>query len=95
MVYGMRGQDQPSQTPSRISALPFPAAWVDARPILTEWDRLLWIGLPHAWTGWKGVLPVFTRKPCGAGNEIGFRRYWAALSKSNERPRGRRSLGNA
>ena len=42
------------------------------RPILTEWDRLFWIGLARVWAGSKGALVVVQPDTYYAGNEISF-----------------------
>jgi hypothetical protein len=42
------------------------------RPILTDWDRLFWIGLSCVWAGWKALWSWFSRKRYSGGNEIGF-----------------------
>ena len=26
------------------------------RPVLTEWDRLFWVGLSQVWSGWRHAL---------------------------------------
>jgi transposase InsO family protein len=59
---------------------------------LTEWDRLFWIGLSRVWAGWKGALVVVQPKTVLRWQRDRFRRYWAALSKSRDRPRGRPAL---
>jgi hypothetical protein len=28
------------------------------RPVLTEWDRLFWVGLSRAWDCWRDALSV-------------------------------------
>ena len=62
------------------------------RPILTECDRLFWIGLSRVWTGWKGALVVVQPETVLRWQRDRFRRSWAALSKSHGRPRGRPAL---
>jgi putative transposase len=61
------------------------------RPILTEWDRLFWIGLSRVWAGWRGALVVVQPETVLRWQRDRFRRYWAALSRSNHRP-GRPAL---
>src|SRR5215469_24354 len=58
------------------------------RPILTEWDRLFWIGLARVWAGWKGALVVVQADTVLRWQRDRFRRYWP-LSRSKHRPRGR------
>src|SRR5581483_4730751 len=62
------------------------------RPILTEWDRLFWIGLARVWTDWKGALILVQPDTVLRWQRDRFRRYWAALSRSKDRPRGRPAL---
>src|SRR5215467_8734715 len=62
------------------------------RPILTEWDRLFWIGLARVWAGWKGALVVVQPDTVLRWQRDRFRRYWAALSRSQGRLRGRPAL---
>src|SRR5581483_12513319 len=64
------------------------------RPILTEWDRLFWIGLARVWTDWKGALILVQPDTVLRWQRDRFRRYWAALSRSKDRPRGRPALGS-
>jgi transposase InsO family protein len=65
------------------------------RPTLTEWDRLFWVGLSRVWAGWKGALVVVQPATVLRWQRDRFRRYWAALSKSTDRPRGRPALAQA
>jgi putative transposase len=62
------------------------------RPILTEWDRLFWIGLARVWAGWKGALIVVQPDTVLRWQRDRFRRYWAVLSRSKHCPRGRPAL---
>jgi transposase InsO family protein len=62
------------------------------RPILTEWDRLFWIGLSRVWAGWKGALVVVQPETVLRWQRDRFRRYWTALSRSTDRPLGRPAL---
>jgi len=62
------------------------------RPVLTEMDRLFWIGLSRVWAGWKGALVMVQPATVLRWQRDRFRRYWAALSKSKDRPRGRPAL---
>jgi hypothetical protein len=62
------------------------------RPILTEWDRLFWIGLSRVGTGWESALVVVQPETVLRWQRDRFRRYWARLSKSNDQPRGRLAL---
>jgi len=59
------------------------------RPVLTELDRLFWIGLSRVWAGWKGAPVMVQPETVLRWQRDRFRRYWAALSKSKDRPRGR------
>src|SRR5690348_17310384 len=59
------------------------------RPVLTEWDHWFWIGLSRIWIGWKGALVVVQPDTVLRWQRDRFRRHWAALSRSNDRPRGR------
>jgi putative transposase len=62
------------------------------RPSLTERDRLFWIGLARVWAGWRGALIVVQPETVLRWQRDRFRRYWAALSRSKHRPRGRPAL---
>ena len=42
------------------------------RPVLTQWDRLFWVGLSQVWSDWRDALIFVHRIRWYAGNENGF-----------------------
>jgi hypothetical protein len=59
------------------------------RPVLTLLDRLFWVGLSHAWNGWRGPLLYVQADTVVRWQGERFRRFWARLSKPRCRRRGR------
>jgi transposase InsO family protein len=59
------------------------------RPVLTSLDRLFWIGLSLLWKRWRSPLIYVRADTVVSWQRQRFRRFWARLSKRNQRPRGR------
>jgi hypothetical protein len=59
-------------------------------PVVSDW--LLWVGLSRVWAGWKSALVMVEPETVLRWQRDRFRRYWTALSRSNERPRGRPAM---
>ena len=59
------------------------------RPVSTSLDRLFWVGLSVLWTGWRAP-PVYVQADTVVRcQHERFRRFWARLSRVNQRRRGR------
>ena len=56
------------------------------RPVLTQWDRLVWVGLSQFWSHWRHAL-IFVQVVRWQREH--FRRFWARLSRPNGPCRGR------
>ena len=56
------------------------------RPMLTQLDRLFWVGLSQVWTGWRHALVFVQPDTVVRWQRERFRRFWARLS----RPKGPR-----
>jgi putative transposase len=52
------------------------------RPRLSSLDRLFWVVLRKAWSGWKGSLILVTPDTVVRWHRAGFRLYWAWLSRT-------------
>lgn len=59
------------------------------RPVLTSFDRLFWVGLSRLWTGWRVPLVYVQVDTVVRWQRERFRRFWARLSRVNQRRRGR------
>src|SRR5580700_7125937 len=59
------------------------------RPMLTQWDRLFWVGLSRVWSGWRDALVFVQPDTVVRWQRERFRRFWAVLSRSNQDRRGR------
>ena len=59
------------------------------RPVLTSLDRLFWVGLSLLWNGWRAPLVYVQPDTVVRWQRQRFRRFWARLSKVNQRRRGR------
>ena len=57
------------------------------RPRLHTIDRLFWVGLARAWTGWRQALVIVSPDTVLRWQRRRFREYWARLSR---RPTTRR-----
>jgi hypothetical protein len=42
------------------------------RPVLTEWDRLFWVGLSQVWSGWRHALIFVGGEPLLAFETIKY-----------------------
>jgi transposase len=56
---------------------------------LTSFDRLFWVGLSRLWTGWRVPLVYVQVDTVVRWQRERFRRFWARLSRVNQRRRGR------
>ncbi len=59
------------------------------RPVLTVVDRMFWIALRRLWSGWRRPLIYVQADTVVRWQRERFRRFWARLSKSDRRRRGR------
>jgi len=59
------------------------------RPVLTCCDRLFWVSLSRLWNGWRTFLLYVQPDTVIRWQRERFRRFWARLSKANQRRRGR------
>ncbi len=59
------------------------------RPVLTIIDRMFWIALRRLWSGWRRPLLYVQADTVVRWQRERFRRFWARLSKSDRRQRGR------
>ena len=59
------------------------------RPVLTVVDRMFWIALRRLWSGWRRPLIYVQADTVVRWQRERFRRFWARLSKSDRRQRGR------
>ena len=65
---------------------------IHKRPRLTTRDRWFWILLTHVWKDWRTALVVVQPDTVVRWHRERFRRFWAQLSKSSLRPRGRPAI---
>jgi putative transposase len=49
---------------------------VRKRPILTPWDRLLWVWLSSLWRDWRSALAIVKPETVVAWHRAGFRLFW-------------------
>jgi len=61
------------------------------RPVLTQWDRLFWVGLSGVWRNWRCPLLYVQADTVVRWQRERFRKFWARLSRVNRRHRGRRA----
>src|SRR5215472_14901872 len=59
------------------------------RPVLTSLDRLFWVGLSRLWKRWRSPLIYVQADTIVRWQRQRFRRFWARLSRRNQRRRGR------
>ena len=59
------------------------------RPVLTQWDRLFWVGLSQVWSSWRDALVFVQPDTVVRWQRERFRRFWARLSRPNRDRRGR------
>ena len=60
-------------------------------PRLSSFDKLFWVTLRKAWSGWKGSLVLVTPETVVRWHRTGFRLYWGWLSRTR-RAVGRKPL---
>jgi hypothetical protein len=59
------------------------------RPLLTTLDRLFWVSLRSVWSDWRHALLYVQPDTVVRWQRERFRKFWAGLSKSQRRRRGR------
>src|SRR5262249_14627156 len=59
------------------------------RPVLTSFDRLFWVALARLCSGWRRPLLYVQADTVVRWHRERFRRFWARLSRANQRGRGR------
>src|SRR5689334_862588 len=59
------------------------------RPMLTQLDRLFWVGLSRVWRGWRDALVFVQPDTVVRWQRERFRRFWARLSRPKGPRRGR------
>ena len=59
------------------------------RPVLTELDRLFWVGLSGIWDGWRTALVFVQPDTVVRWQRDRFRRYWARLTRAKHSRTGR------
>jgi putative transposase len=59
------------------------------RPVLTQMDRLVWVGLSHVWRGWRHALIFVQPDTVVRWQRERFRRFWARFSRPKDPRRGR------
>jgi putative transposase len=64
------------------------------RPVLTQWDRLFWVGLSRVWSGWRDALVYVQPDTVVRWQRERFRRFWAGLSRSKGGRRGRPAVAS-
>jgi transposase InsO family protein len=64
------------------------------RPMLTQWDRLFWVGLSQVWSRWRHALIFVQPDTVVRWQRERFRRFWARLSRPNGPRRGRPAVAS-
>jgi putative transposase len=64
------------------------------RPVVTEWDRRLWVGLSVIWSGWRDALVFVQPDTVVRWQRERFRRFWARLSRPKGPRRGRPAVAS-
>src|SRR5437899_3432249 len=59
------------------------------RPVLTQWDRLFWVGLSRVWGSWRDALVFVQPNTVVRWQRERFRGFWAGLSRPKRGRRGR------
>jgi putative transposase len=59
------------------------------RPVVTQWDRLFWVGLSQVWSRWRHALVFVQPDTVVRWQREPFRRFWARLSRPKSDRRGR------
>jgi putative transposase len=62
------------------------------RPVLTSFDRLFWLGLSLLWNRWRTPLIYVRADTVVRWQRERFRRFWARLSRVEQRRRGRPAM---
>src|SRR5579864_2507993 len=64
------------------------------RPVLTQWDRVLWVGLSRVWSGWRDALVFVQPDTVVRWQRERFRKFWARLSQPKGCHRGRPAVAS-
>jgi len=64
------------------------------RPVLTQLDRLFWVGLSQVWSDWRHVLVFVQPDTVVRWQRERFRRFWARLSRPKGPRRGRPAVAS-
>ena len=64
------------------------------RPVLTQLDRLFWVGLSRVWGGWRDALVFVQPDTVVRWQRERFRRFWARLSRPKGPRRGRPAVAS-
>jgi transposase InsO family protein len=64
------------------------------RPVLTQWDRLFWVGLSRVWSSWRDALVFVQPDTVVRWQRERFRRFWAGLSRPKGGRRGRPAVAS-
>lgn len=62
------------------------------RPVLTQLDRLFWVGLCQVWSGWRDALLFVQPDTVVRWQRERFRRFWGRLSQPTRDGRGRPTI---
>ena len=65
------------------------------RPLLTELDRLFWIGFSRVWSGWREAVIFVRPETVVRWQRERVRRFWARLSQRQSGGRGRPAIPSA
>jgi len=63
------------------------------RPVLTQWDRLFWVGMSRLWSAWRDVVVFVQPDTVVRWQRERFRKFWARLSQAKRGRRGRPAIG--
>src|SRR5579864_8691966 len=62
------------------------------RPVLTQWDRLFWVGMSRLWSGWRDALVFVQPDTVVHWQRERFRKFWARLSQPKRGRQGRPAI---
>jgi putative transposase len=62
------------------------------KPLLTQWDRLFWVGLSRLWSGWRDALVFVQPDTVVRWQRERFRKFWARLSQHKRGRPGRPAI---
>src|SRR6185295_2283135 len=62
------------------------------KPLLTQWDRLFWVGLSRLWSGWRDALVFVQPDTVVRWQRERFRKFWARLSQHKRGHQGRPAI---